>query len=389
MTVMLIVAVLPVYITAHGLVDCRYGWSATAAFLVPYTDSNGGHWVVGPLIVGAFGFGGVLLPVLVIVGRKAGLVATESGVHVSMNNPYLDVNGPAKDRLGWRQTAFSLFVVTTTLLLLLASTLGINVVFVLLQESSRLNSASKSVLLVVFSIIHDLINHFAGPLAVTTVARVVSIHRSPRVHCSCGCTCSPNALVSPRQASVAHPGFVISASVAFALTNSLVAPMLALLLVSTGCFRDKLFGSEPTVSTSVSMATCVGSNTFSCVTYGHYTVETSFTEQFEFSGDRCLSSVITLYTPEFLVIFAVRVLLYLGTWSLARRGKPWILAGFRPSQPFRGGFAARWHQLAGPGHTAGCDDGEPCDQTEAPVGRQRPDKVCLHFWVGGLPESSP
>eukprot|EP00035_Acanthoeca_spectabilis_P003639 m.94478 g.94478 ORF g.94478 m.94478 type:complete len:918 (+) comp12253_c0_seq1:257-3010(+) len=246
-TVMLIVAVLPVYITAHGLVDCRYGWSATAAFLVPYTDSNAGHWVVGPLIVGAFGFGGVLLPVLVLVGRKAGLVATGSGVHVSMNNPYIDANGPAEDRLGWRQTAFSLFVVTTTLLLLLASTLGINVVFVLLQESSRLNSASKSVLLVVFSIIHDLINHFAGPLAVTTVARV---------------------------ASVAHPGFVISASVAFVLTNSLVAPMLALLLVSTGCFRDKLFGSEPTVSTSVSMATCVGSNTFSCVTYGHYTVET-------------------------------------------------------------------------------------------------------------------
>jgi hypothetical protein len=42
-----------------------------------------------------------------------------------------------------------------------------------------------------------------------------------------------------------------------------------------------------------------------------------------------LSSIVVLYTPEFLFIFAVRILLYPVAWWLASIGKPWLLAGSR------------------------------------------------------------
>jgi hypothetical protein len=129
--------------------------------------------------------------------------------------------------------------------------------------------------------------------------------------------------------------------VAVEVVNSVLAPMIAQLGVSEGCFRDELFSNPEPVETSITMgqcsclglsntlteAACVLSNGCSWVTYA---VGMTYTPPFRFDGGRCISSIITIYTPEYLVIFALRILVYPVGWWLAHRGTPWAVTGIQP-----------------------------------------------------------
>jgi hypothetical protein len=310
----LVLVLLPVYATANTVLVCRYGWATTAAFLQPWTGGSlRGMWVVGVATVGAIGLGGVLLPAVVMAGRPT---------HV---RPELVTFGSAHTTESRRTSIRGQVAVTAGVLVVAAALVMINVAFVLLQESQSLSGASKTTVLVVFSLIHDGINHFAGPVLVSLLATVLK---------------APSSNV------------VITASTALVLTTSLVAPMVALLLASTGCFKDKF--APPVTDTStidvqyceVSLRSGTGPTaTATCRQFQSYPVHTSFTQPFVFDGGRCVSSIIVLYTPEFLFIFAIRVLLYPMTWWLASKGVPWVVAGFRPAGVKLEAFYARQSRM--------------------------------------------
>jgi len=71
----------------------------------------------------------------------------------------------------------------------------------------------------------------------------------------------------------------------------------------------------------------------------------SYTPPFRFDSERCISSIITLYTPEYLVIFALRILLYPVGWWLSRRGTPWFLVGIQPPVRLRLSFVNQRRRL--------------------------------------------
>ena len=90
----------------------------------------------------------------------------------------------------------------------------------------------------------------------------------------------------------------------------------------------------------------------------------TYTPPFRFDGSRCISSIITLYTPEYLLIFAIRILTYPIAWWLARRGTPWVVAGARPPIFLRASFLVARRRLVG---LIGCCAGAG----DAAAGRER------------------
>ena len=100
---------------------------------------------------------------------------------------------------------------------------------------------------------------------------------------------------------------VFTAAVAVELANSVLAPVLAQLGVSEGCYRDRFFGSPEPVQTSVQVAYCTGVGFFTpsvCANAGFewltYPAGATYTPPFRFDAERCISSIITVYTPEWV-----------------------------------------------------------------------------------------
>eukprot|EP00035_Acanthoeca_spectabilis_P031422 m.14059 g.14059 ORF g.14059 m.14059 type:complete len:1345 (-) comp4744_c0_seq1:49-4083(-) len=339
-----LVALLSAYVTSRSRLTCRYGWVVTVAYLESYNATTGdGGWAIAAMVTAVLGGG--LLAAAVVIGHRADLVHVGSGHPLSRNvgNPQSNSSAfsTATDAQPIQPTALltnsaalpsgetrsgGTFVVLAVLacavVLVLGVTVGVNVAFVVLQESS-LSAAAKTTLLVLFSVVHDVFNHGVTPMAVTTLARRVK---------------------------TANAQFALSTALTIAVTNSVVAPMVALLLVSEGCYREHLFSAPPRVQSSVALAACTGfvqnGTGAYCTSFGaNTTIETAYTETFVFSGARCLSSITTLYTPEYLVIFALRLLLYPLAWWMAEVGSPWLLAGTRPAQRHFDAFFARRSRL--------------------------------------------
>ena len=100
---------------------------------------------------------------------------------------------------------------------------------------------------------------------------------------------------------------VFTAAVAVELANSVLAPVLAQLGVSKGCFRDRFFGSPEPVQTSVQVGYCMDVSYFApsaCTGAGDqwhtYPAGATYTPPFRFDAERCISSIITVYTPEWV-----------------------------------------------------------------------------------------
>jgi Leucine-rich repeat (LRR) protein len=291
------VVLIPVYVSSPSMIECRDGWSVTVAFLQPgdFNSTLENRWTIVSAVVGAFFLGGITLTVLLVIGHRDQLVATGRDARRS-------VTGATTARVGGVMSAVIALVATCTLVAILV---GINVSFVLLQESSELEGRTKTFVVAAFAVIHDVINLVICPVAVAALAGVLK---------------------------TSEPMYVLLIATSVALCNSLLAPMIGLLLSSDGCFHNKFFGSNPSVSSSVNVPSCIGlglDSSGQCVVLANYTLVTSYTEPFEFSGERCLSSIVVLYTPEYLFIFAIRVMMFPVAWWLARVGKPWLLAGTR------------------------------------------------------------
>jgi hypothetical protein len=303
-TIVLVVTLLPVYSAAPAVVECRFGWWTTAAYLVPATGNNTG-WGYAVAVIGGVVVGGVGSCAFVFLGAPRGVVRVGSIVHFGA----LRV---------WRVVAVLMLCAAVFTILV-----AINAGFVLLEESPHASGATKDVVVLVFALLHELVDHVAGPLIVS-VAVVVATGTST---------------------ADVHPSAVFVTSVAVEVVNSVLAPMIAQLGVSEGCFRDELFSSPEPVETSVDVQYCSGTGFVTealCTLGGNqwlsYPVGVTYTPPFRFDGGRCISSIITIYTPEYLVIFALRILVYPVGWWLARHGTPWAVTGIQPPVLLRSTF---------------------------------------------------
>jgi len=197
---------------------------------------------------------------------------------------------------------------------------AINAVFVLLEESPHTSGAAKDVVVLVFALVHELVDHVMSPLIVSVVVKVAAASNTAYV----------------------HPSTVFVTLVMVEVVNSVLAPMIAQLRASEGCFRDELFSSPEPVETSISVgycnctglksvteAGCMSPPEFVCG-WHTYPVGVTYTPPFRFDGGRCISSIITLYSPEYIIIFALRILVYPVGWWLAHRGTPWAVTGIQP-----------------------------------------------------------
>ncbi|MEC7456409.1 MAG: hypothetical protein VYE42_00130, partial [Actinomycetota bacterium] len=279
--VTIVVVLIPVYTRAPAFLSCRHGWSSTAAFLQP------ADWRVAVALVGGLLVGG---------GSACGLVVAGT---------------PTFDRVAAGMSWRNIRSVALVYVVVAAVLVGLNVGFIFLEESPHASGSAKHAAVVFFALLHELVDHIMVPLIVSAMALTTGTHTRPT------------------------PVFV--AAVVIEVTNSVVAPVIAQLIASEGCFRDQLFSSPTAVSASVTVAFCNnGTYTtesecgFWSWSWFSYPVGVSYTPPFQFDGSRCLSSIITLYTPEYLVIFAIRMLFYPFAWWLARRGTPWVVAGLQP-----------------------------------------------------------
>jgi len=130
-----------------------------------------------------------------------------------------------------------------------------------------------------------------------------------------------------------------------------LAPVIALLGASDGCLRGKLLPSPEPIGASVNVGYCtyaIFSTENDCVQIGGYQwlmLPVVSYAPFRFNSEQCISSIITLYTPEYLVIFALRILLYPVGWWLSHRGTPWFLVGIQPPVRLRSTFVNRRRRL--------------------------------------------
>jgi hypothetical protein len=299
-TVVLVATLLPVYATAKSVVECRFGWSSTAAFLAPAVGADVG-WGYAVAMVGGLCIGGAPACVLIVIGASRGVVAVGGSVHFQYLRTLL-----------WRWTAATLVCAVTLVVLV-----GINAGFVLLEESSHASGDVKYAVVLVYALLHEIVDHFLSPYIVLAVVTMASTGTST---------------------GGVRPSAVFAAVVAVEMTNSVLAPVIALLGASDGCLRGKLLPSPEPIGASVNVGYCTNtifSTENDCVQIGGYQWLTlpvvSYAPPFRFNSEQCISSIITLYTPEYLVIFALRILLRL----------PRGLVAFAP-----------WHTLVPCGHPA-------------------------------------
>jgi hypothetical protein len=316
-TVVLVATLLPVYSTAKAVVECRFQWSSTAAFLAPAAGSDAG-WDYAVAVVGGLCIGGAPACALAVVGASRGVVTVGTSLRVQSL------------RL-WRVAATTLVCGVT-----LAVLVGLNAGFVLLEESSHASGDVKYAIVLVYALLHEIVDHVLSPYIVLVVVTMASTGTST---------------------GGVRPSAVFAAVVAVEMANSVLAPVIALLGGSDGCLRDKLFTRPESIDTSINVGHCTGTgflgaepyNEAVCTNFGFQwitrPVGVSYTPPFRFDGERCISNIITLFTPEYLVIFALRILLYPVGWWLSHRGTPWILVGIQPPVRLRSTFVNRCRRL--------------------------------------------
>lgn len=336
----------PLYALMPSELECRYAWRVALVSLLPATAAaNNGSGMVHInaymvlALVSATGASGMLVYFVVQPGVQKGCVSIGSvgggiaGTKKSMLlQEYGDDEGAGTgattadddDDDGNLSVAFGKLrghhgsdsgilaqgFAILLIIALLVFVVGINVGFVILEESSsgKLSPFEKTMLTAGFALIHNVIAHVAGPVVLQKIVVLLGL---------------------------SHVNAVFRAVMLYGLTNAVVAPLIGFLFASSGCYRDKILSSPSAVTTQSQIvdACQVQNRTGGCAVYGNNTVGVAFTPAFVFDGRKCTEAIVLLLTPAYLWIFTVRVLLLLPSWYLARRaGKPWLLAGATPTR---------------------------------------------------------
>lgn len=310
-SVVWIAVLLPGYATGPSVLSCRYGWIVTAAYLDPGPGSDHAWgWIVG--LAGGLVGASVLTGGLVWCGTRGGAVAVCPRLSVP-RHPTTGGPSTGSRTTSWvRFAAAMAWVVLSTVV-----AVGVSVGFTLVEHSPSLSSTVKWVFVVLFAGVHELLDGWAGPRLVHRVL----------------------ALLSPPKQPAGSTARAFRWVVALELINSTVAPLVGFVVASEQCLAPLLF--EPAEPDVVSVPTpfCATTTAFLngtsiCTQTGVSLTTATFTPPFDFDGQQCTSSVITLFTPAFLVVFGIRImLLYQGHRWLQRRtpaGFPAMLAGSSP-----------------------------------------------------------
>jgi hypothetical protein len=133
----------------------------------------------------------------------------------------------------------------------LAVLVGLNAGFIFLEQSPHVSGPAKDVIVLVFALLHEVVDHVASPLIVSVVVVASASARSRK--------------------SGLHSSTIFVAAVAVEVANSVLAPVIAQLGFSDGCYRDKLFARPEPIATSVNVQYCTGldkTSAASCQNYG-------------------------------------------------------------------------------------------------------------------------
>ena len=294
---------IPAYVTSVSVLECRLGWAVTAAYLEGAAStaflSSAPVWTWLLLVSGGIGGSAViwwllLIPALQQRGDKAG------GDDEAARKPAPTTSSPP------HRTACAALVA----LVWTCVSLAINIGFVYLEENSEALDAlglgasatvtAKKMAVFLFGILHELIEHLAAPWVVWLI-------------------------VQQARGGRAGPDTLHMLATSVKLVASVVAPLVALTFTSAACLLPLVEQSSvPETVTTVDRTHCAASNqatnlTFICVRTTTTPVSVSYTPVFEFSGVRCTSAIITLYTPAFLTILSVRTLLLPALWLFKRK----------------------------------------------------------------------
>ena len=120
--------------------------------------------------------------------------------------------------------------------------------------------------------------------------------------------------------------------VAIEMVTSVVAPLVAFVFASDGCLLQYVIPSTVDATTiDIPRRYCAifhensdGAQTSHCQQWGNATVNIEYTVPWDFDGERCISSIITLYTPAYLMVFAIRTLMLGPLWLLQHK-YPWLV----------------------------------------------------------------
>ena len=301
-TALFVVVLVPTYVATPAVVTCRHWWKVTAAYMPTQSAEIQASWLVVVAVVCGVGataviIGMILVPTLRLhAAAKTGVASQRIGM-------------PSRPRLclrwglGWAKAWLIslLWMVSHTLL---------NVGFIYIEEDPALFSESvKSWLVVVFGLVHETVDHLVAPWVVWLIIGFI-----PAAHLTL---------------ETVHTWIV-----GLELLTSVVGPLVAFVFTSEGCLRNYVLPVDvlPT-TTAVDRVYCTysllsdGNENQSCETFHTVVATVSYTTPFEFSGERCVSSVITLYTPAFLSVFALRIALLYPLWWIQKNRPGWVTPG--------------------------------------------------------------
>jgi hypothetical protein len=149
-----------------------------------------------------------------------------------------------------------------------------------------------------FACVHELLDHLVSPQVVKWIIKLI-----------------PDA---SSRVQTAHTWIV-----GVELAASLAGPLLAFVFASEGCLLRYVIPSATSPTTTIvertyCALTAAASDGEECLQNSTVAAAVSYVAPFEFSGERCVSSVITIYTPAYLYLIGLRLLLLYPLWWIRR-----------------------------------------------------------------------
>ena len=265
----------------------------------PLTSKNHTVWVF--VLLGVGGFGGVIAVCKMLLKPTLKYRQRQRALKLELRERNTQLYSASGKVGGWSKAVF------IALLWCSAYTL-LNVTLVYTKINADIfNEDQKQAAVVIFAMIHETMVFFVSPWVMWRFMNQI-----------------PNGHHMPDNVYV----LVITIE----LITAVVAPLLAFTFASKDCFPILAQAHVATVKTYIQRVYCMRPNDFGasgCAETGIVTATVAFVPELEFNGERCIASVITLYTPAYLTVFAIRGLVQGPFWWLLHNRPRWVIPGLR------------------------------------------------------------
>lgn len=283
----------PVFLTAPSQLGCRYLWRWTAAYLQP-ANTNDPAWIVVLLVVGGLGGGLIITFMMMLPGiREARLKNPRISKKTSINwTRWLCLRPSQWQKELWQWTLVVLLAIVWNIL-----NFGISVAFVYCMssrftDSTFLQTDGKRSIIIVYAIIHELLIHLVKPWVVFHSLDILPkrYHKRPNAHIL---------------------------AMLLGVVTSVIAPLVALMIGSESCLPLLVPAERVVTTAAISKTTCTffydipGNETGYAPVCATFSTGPSltYTDPITFSPERCVSDLIVVFSPAYVMIFAIRLLL--------------------------------------------------------------------------------